>query len=162
LERKLFLGEFLAVEAFFLLNFVLQASNLIAQVAVLGLLAIYLLLHDAVSVVLQRGRFVGPLSLELCLSKLCLQVANLLAGLAKLFILQIDPVPQLSQLLFELFPLSLLAVLEVFDNVEFVFLEHVVVRVKLFVLFLETGALGLSFLPQAVVQVELLINVLYL
>jgi len=55
---------------------------------------------------------------------------------------------------------SHLPVLEVFDDVQLVLLQHVVVRVQLLVLLLKAGSFHFGFLAYLVVDLELLSHVL--
>ena len=78
------------------------------------------------------------------------------ASVVELLVLLINLPPQVGNLLIQSALLMNFAILEILYNVELMFLEHVVVCVKLFIFFGQGLLLGLRFKPRAFVRLYLL------
>jgi len=102
------------------------------------------------------------LRLELLFAELTLQVCDLLPRVINLLILGLNLSSQIHDLLVQTLLVGLLLVLEVLDDVELVFLQHVIVRVEFIILLLQALRLGFSFLSHLVVDLELLGHMLEL
>ena len=102
----------------------------------------------------------NSLCLKLLLAQLSLQVINLLPRSVKLSVFLANLVFELSNLVIKELLVSFFAILEVFDNVEFMLLQDIVVRVHLFVLLLQAYSFSLCLYAQTIVYLKLLAHML--
>lgn len=102
----------------------------------------------------------NSLCLKLLLAQLSLQVINLLPRSVKLGVFLANLAFELSNLVIKELLVSFFAILEVFDNVEFMLLQDIVVRVHLFVLLLQAYSFSLCLYAQTIVYLKLLAHML--
>ena len=119
-------------------------------------------MNDSLSVALQSLLLINPLRLELLLSQFVFQVSDVLTRGIDLVVLRIYLIPQLLNLLIKSLLIRYFAILEVFDNVQLVLFQHIVVSVEFFVFFLEALGLGFCLLSESIVDFELLRKLLVL
>ena len=119
-------------------------------------------MNDSLSVALQSLLLINPLRLELLLSQFVFQVSDVLTRGIDLVVLRIYLIPQLLNLLIKSLLIRYFAILEVFDNVQLVLFQHIVVSVEFFVFFLEALGLGFCLLSESIVDFKLLRHLLVL
>ena len=112
-----------------LVQLVLQARYLVSELAVLQMLSVKLTLKNALSVTLQCFLLVDALRLKLLLSQLTLQVCNAFPGIVDLVVFLLDLSTELLYLLVQASLVRYFTILEVFDYIQFVLFQHVVIGV---------------------------------